>query len=339
MYNVDQKEAFISETYCGEAEKKLIKNVFLQLERFELEYGMDFSLFGTDELKRCIPSVIGVRSSSGGVVLSYLKTYVKWCSARGAEIDPAIFSYEPDLSRKAAESYVRDPEHLLYVLDYVFADTQFNEIEYVYRSYLWLAYFGFKESEAALVCERDVNLRSLTIKNSTTGKMHGMYVEAVHDILMTCTKQRFTEHKRGSETPEVINVNRAPGDEILRGKHNMQADSVGAYVATTVRQLVSKRFADARRRYAKEGKRDDYLESLSLSYKRVYLSGMFYRAQQREALGLDCGFDEIAKDHIRSRKIDGKVRNESDAAYMVKWKYKEDYEVWKRAFRASTLEE
>lgn len=324
MYNEQRKQRFLSDSYQKDETVKLISGMFRKIEQFEADYQKDFSTFSTDQLDSCIPAVSGVRVGTGGVAISYLRSYVRWCSQNGYETSDDIFSYELDLSRKARERYVKSPDHLLYVLDYVFCNLDNNEIEYIYRTYLWLAYFGFIESDAAAVCEDDVDLGKMEISDPFGGSKKQIYNQAMHDIYMACTLRQFRETKNAT-----VIVPRMVGRETLRGKMSTRASSksVRQSVPTTFRQIVSKRFADASRRYAESGKTDYYLESLSLSYKRIYLSGVFFRAKQHEDLTGDCPTFDFAHDN----------RRKEIAAYQEKG-YAEDYENWKRAFPKNTLE-
>ena len=131
------------------------------------------------------------------------------------------------------------------------------------------------------------------------------------------------------EEEDTVIVPRMVGREILRGKMSTRAasKSVRQSVPTTFRQIVSKRFADASMRYAESGRTDYYLESLNLSYKRIYLSGVFFRAKQHEDLTGDYPTFDFAHDN----------RRKGIAAYQEK-SYAEDYENWKRAFPKNTLE-
>ena len=324
MYNEQRKQKFISDTYQKSDTVKLISGIFRKIEQFEADYQKDFSTFSTEQLDSCIPSISGVRVGTGGVVISYLRSYVKWCLQNGYETNDDIFSYDPDLSKSARERYVRSPDHLLYVLDYVFCNLENNEIEYIYRTYLWLAYFGFIESDAAAVCEDDVDFGRMEITDPFGGSKKQIYNQAMHDIYMACTLRQFRETKNAT-----IIIPRSIGKEILRGKLSTRSSSksVRQSLPTTFRQIVSRRFSDASKRYADSGVHDYYLESLNLSYKRIYLSGVFFRAKQFEDLTGEIPSFDYAHDHRRKESI----------SYQEKG-YAEDYNNWKSAFPKSTLE-
>lgn len=328
MYNEEQKSAFLSEFQESESTQKLIKNIFNLLESFELKYGKDFCQFNQSELEESIPNVAGVRFESAEVVLSHLRRYVKWCSSHGQQIDESIYSYEIDMSGKVRSCFVRSPEHLLNVLDKVFGNTQNNSIEYIYRTYCWLAYFGFNEKEAAHVMADDVSFDEMCIRYGEDKRLsRQIYEESVDDLRKACTLDSFYEVKR-----TLRKVDRAFGSELLRGKATSK--SMEEALATTFRQSVSKAFRDTKEKLEQETSVHPDLDSINLSFKRILLSGMFYRAHQKEGRGEPVDFDVIVDERYERGK--SKYTHADNQAqkmkYHMKRGYFEDYENWKRAF-------
>lgn len=320
MYNADQKAAFLSQFQNPSDSYKLFRNMFLSISGAEERADKDVSLFDETELIEVFPNIAGIRYESSVAMLSQLRRYVKWCQEQGHQTDDSIFSYEPDLSAKIRMCYVRSPEHLLFVLDHVFAQADQNEIEYVYRSYLWLAYFGFTEPEAAEISSSDVDFVGMTIKGRQ------IYQESVYDLRKVCSLTEFTEMKRN------LTVVRSKGDKILRGKPT--AKSLADALATTYRQSVSRAFKKAEEELAEFGQGHPDLDSIQLSFKRVYLSGVFYRAYQSEILGDDVSFDNVVNERYERDKQFYRhgEKGITKSKYHMKLGYREDYEVWKRAF-------
>ena len=321
MYNADQKAAFLSQFQNPSDSYKLFKNMFLSISGAEERAEKDVSLFDESELSEAFPSIAGLRYESSVAMLSQLKRYVKWCKDSGKPTSDSIFSYEPDLSAKIKMCYVRSPGHLLSVLDYVFAEADKDDIEYIYRTYLWLAYFGFMESEAADVVCSDVNFDRLTMK----GKQ--IYRESLNDIRKACNLTEFKEFKRN------LTFARAKGDRILRGKPTTK--SLADALTTTYRQSVSKFVKKAEENLILSGNADPEEVGVQLSFKRVYMSGVFYRAHQAELLHEHVSFDNVVDERYeRSKEKFSHAKNKiNKTKYHMKLGYLEDYKAWKQAFR------
>lgn len=320
MYHADQKAAFLSQFQNPSDSYKLFKNVFLSIEGTEERVGKDVALFDHAELDEVFPDIAGVRYESSVSMLSQLRRYVKWCDEQGYPVCDSIFSYEPDLSENVRRCYVRSPEHLLYVMSTVFKHPEDNQIEYIYRSYLWLAYLGFTEQEAADVCISDVDFDKQTVRDKQ------MYEEAMFDLRMACRLTELIELKRNYV------IARAKGDKILRGKPTTK--TLTEALVTTYRQSVSKMFKRAEKMLTEIGNHHPDLESIQLSYKRVYLSGMFYRVHRRELLHepVDFGYvveERYERDKEKFTHAENKVNK---SKYHMKLGYLEDYKAWKRAF-------
>ena len=215
---------------------------------------------------------------------------------------------------------MRSPEHLLYVMNTVFEHPEGNQIEYIYRSYLWLAYLGLTEQEAAEVCVSDVDFDKRTVSDKQ------MYEDAMLDLRMACSLTELIELKRNYV------IARAKGNKILRGKPTTK--SLEEALATTYRQSVSKMFKRAEDALTELGAHHPDLDSIQLSFKRVYLSGMFYRAHQLELLRQPVDFDHIVEERYERDK--GKFTHAENkvnkSKYHMKLGYLEDYKAWKRAF-------
>ena len=76
------------------------------------------------------------------------------------------------------------------------------------------------------------------------------------------------------------------------------------------------------------------LGSINLSFKRILLSGMFYRAYQKERRREPVDFDVVVDERYERSK--SRYTHADDQAqkakYHMKRGYLEDYENWKRAF-------
>ena len=140
-----------------------------------------------------------------------------------------------------------------------------SDVDHVLRAYMWLGYMGFLEDEAIAVRADEINIRRMQIDHGDNRRP--IYVEALDDILSSAEMDRFSS-ARGYAM-------RADGECILRGAEgNRNIDT-----AMWIRPVVSSRFRTAARL------NPEIEIVLHLSYKRVLLSGICYRAYELERIG------------------------------------------------------
>lgn len=322
LYNERLKVSFLK-TLDKDSVLKLVRNMFLAIESFEAEFRKDVSKFNSDELNAAIPSISGVRNQSVAVILSYLRKYVQWCADNGEEVCEDIFQYEVDTSDKARQSFVKSPEHLLSILNFVFSSADDNTVEYIYRAYLWLAYIGLTENEAAHVMDYDVDLVHRFIRLGDDELP--IYQEAVHDIRFACEAKSFLDCKNYQKRV----IDRAYGHEILRTK--VSKKTVEEALKTTFRQTVSRQLSNAVKRADDSADKPDPL-SLSLSYNRVFLSGLFYTEYMYEISGSQPAFHSAVDKVYGSKEYRHSEFNMRKRKRAMRLGYMKDYESWKRAF-------
>ena len=327
MYNDELKNEFLAEFENSPSTLKLLKNVFIALEQSEERAGTDFCLFTIEQVQQIVPFIVGVRQDSAEVILSYLRKYVRWCAARGLDVSNALDEFKLDLSQKVRSCYVKSPEHLKFVLDHVFVNLLDNDIEYIYRSYLWLAYMGIEERDVALVTMHDLDFEKMKLTFQNTQMQ--LYAESLDDLRSACNLTEFHEVKGTTMRLRP----RAAGHQILRGK--VSKKTLSQSIETTFRQTVSKYFIRARDMQLTQAYVPRDLLSVNLSYKRIYLSGIFYRAYEQEKLGHSPDFDSLALAKYERNKQGynhSRVWTDKLAKYALSKGFSDDYESWKRAF-------
>lgn len=327
MFHDELKNEFLAEFENSPSTLKLLRNVFIALEQSEERAGTDFCLFTIERIDEIVPSIVGIRKDSAEVILSHLRKYVRWCASRGIRVSNALDQFRLDLSQKVRSCYVRSPEHLKFVLDHVFGNLADNDIEYIYRSYLWLAYMGVEEEDAALITMHDLDFEKMTLTFRETQTQ--LYNESAEDLQNACSMTEFHEVK--GSTLRVMP--RAAGDQILRGK--VSRKTLPESIETTFRQTVSKCFARIRDRQLADAHVPPDLLSVNLSYKRIYLSGIFYRAYDQEKLGHSPDFGAVAAAKYERNKHGynhSQVWTDKKARYALSKGFSDDYESWKRAF-------
>ncbi len=336
MFNEDLKDGFIHAVYSREeSTRKQVEKLLLTLGEYERKYGADFSQMNEEQTKETAKAMCGYRTSNANTIFFILREYVKWCRAQGYDTSDAIWRIRLPLVEKMRSSFVGSPAHLKMSLDMAFPDMKENDIKLVYRSFLWLGFMGFRDSEAICVTVNDVHFDNMKV---TFGDwIYPIYAESLPDLHGACELTSFDEPRGNIGTIKE----RASGDAILRGKTPRKPrgkDTKGEktmqdFLITTLRPMVSRAFSAAAETYEKNGGNPPGL-SLDLSYNHVYLSGIFYRMYEEERIGRKPDFTEIVSrehrnsshaeydsNYTRNKFINGCIRN-----------YEADYMNWKSLF-------
>jgi hypothetical protein len=227
---------------------------------------------------------------------------------------------------------VASPYHLATILnDYEFDPPEKETIDITYRVFLWMAFAGLTEKDAIKVTAKDVDLANFQIHFE--GNDYELYKECKTDFEKACTLTEFMYyHPHYGVRPRK----RVEGDTIMRGFLSSEIQP------TTIRALINKRFDPMK--YLTEEQRkqkgiDEDLREAKLSYKRIYLSGIFYREYERERIGLPVNFSTVVAKEMKQREKErGKsytttpTRTYVTIANKLEREYLTDYEKWKCAF-------
>lgn len=326
MYNEQLKLAFIDKYTDKEKTAKLVQHLFNGTEEIEKRYNLDFYAMNREQAQEAFNYASGTKVNGAGALLKILQAYVRWCKANGYPVTDAISEVQIDVSDKIRDSYVMSPLHLKQSLDEAFPHPEENEIEYVYRSFLWLAFMGLQSSEAIKVTDTDLDFSESRL--SYGGRIHPIYFESILDLKKAVTLKEFKE-PRGKNG---VRKQRAVGHEILRGKVTQK--TLEEAVEQTFRPTISRAFRTAFDKYVKECKVVPSHLSLKLTYKHVYMSGIFYRMRDRERIGFRPNFDEIVMIERRNSKESNFSRNYTERKLLniLIRDMEKDYENWKRAF-------
>lgn len=342
MYNEYRKEQFIQEhIYCedgtrrrSEATEKMLRRVFKDTEPIEEKYQCDFAEMSTAHMQEAYDEAAGFRSQSKEIAYYFLKQYVDWCIRKGLIFANAFKSLRTDSISKTRDGMIASPSHLKRCLDIVFPSLTENDIDYIYRTNLWLAYMGVLKSDASKICRNDVDFVTMQIKSQMFFEPIQIYGEAVTDLYKACTITYFTE-RRGGGHP------RTEGNQILRGK--MTAKSLDEFMNTTMAQCISRKFLEAEKRRAAANDPDEKVKyeniSLSLTYDKIRYSGIYYRAYENERIGFDpeSYLAKVVEEEL-DRKIEAgisklsKSRTKAMLRADLMGAYRKDYALWKKAF-------
>lgn len=338
MYNEFAKQRFLAEYINGDVQRSastenVISRVFNAMEPIEAECDLDFAQMDLHNMQRAFDAVSGIRRQSAETVYFILKQYIRWCAANGMDGRETFKNIRLDSVEKYRSTAVASPTHLKNSLDAAFPHPELNEIEYVYRASLWLAFIGFDELSAITVRSSDIRLDTMQVEIEGEIDNLVIYAEAVPDLRKACTLTQFIE-PRGMNG---VVKQREVGDLVLRGK--VTSKTMIEFMTTTMRQTINRAFKTATDRYVRECGEVPRNLSLALSHERVYRSGVCYRAYELERIGEDSlsmlyAKAEIELNHklalgeytLTVHRTPGKIRS------VILKRYTSEYELWKCAF-------
>ena len=313
MFNPEQKQSFISQYTQSESTAKVIEGLFNTIAKYEQQWGADICTRTSDEIRPVINKIGGLRSKSSETRLTALREYFSWCVRNNVEgaINSISVIEHIDLD-KVREQMVSGPGHLRQILDVVFTKIDDQTVELTYAAYFYLAFCGLKESDAVKLTHDHFDFGKSVIK---LGRVKYPIYPEFKRVLHECvTLEKFQYlHPNFAYDKE-----RVPGSQVLRGFTEL--DNV-----ETIRSIVSRKFQKA--------KRDGRVES-KLSYNRVRLSGIFYKAYMRELNGICPDFSEEVSQFMKGREYSYKDSyTESRKIAELDKEFHTDYKRWKEAFR------
>ena len=320
MYNEEQKRAFINSYTNSDKTTAKIIQIFSWFEPYEEEWGLDLSLQSAEKLQPVVNDLTGVRSKSTELILIILKEYVKWCGRNGYEVSRGIFEVRINTIDKIQNQMVVSPLHLKATLDKYFDLVEEETIDITYRIFLWMAFAGLDDKDAIRVTNDCVDLKNLRI--NFEGHSYEIYKECIDDFEKACTLTDFLFKHPNYTTRR----DRAEGNLVMRGIRTPTVD------LKTIRPIINKKFAANDKDKSSNGR-----QKSRISFKRIYLSGIFYRAYERERAGLPVDFSEfvamsIEKKEKTKKYTVTKTRTLTTIANTIEREYLADYEKWKCAF-------
>lgn len=322
MYNETQKNAFIAAHTSSDKTTALIVQIFNWFEPYETEWNMDLSQQTTEILQPVVNDLSGLRSKSTELVLIILKEYVKWCGRNGYEVSKGIFDVRINTIDKIQNQMVASPLHLKSILDKKevhndketlicgFDLPEQETVDITYRVFLWMAFAGLDDKDAIRVTADHVDLKKLRI--NFEGHSYEIYKEGREDFEKACKLLDFLYIHPNYTTRR----DRAEGNIIMRGFRSPNVDLL------TIRPIINKRLCSGKTPTKEK-----------ISYRRIYLSGIFYRAYERERAGLPVDFSDVIAREMQDRQYTvTKTRTLTTIANALEREYLADYEKWKCAF-------
>lgn len=332
MYNEPVKQAFIRKYTASGQTKKLLLHIFSRTQEIEERYHTDFYAMNVKQAQEAFNCASGVQTNGASAILLILKAYVRWCTANGYQTSDAVYDLRFDVYDKVRSGYVSSPRHLKDTLDEVFKNPDQNEIEYIYRSYFWLGFMGLKVQEAIQVTADVLDFTNMHLTFFHDGTTRLIYPESLQDLRKAVELKELRE-PRGKEG---VKKPRADGREILRGK--VSRLTMEESIELTFRPTISRAFKAAMKSVsiAQEGGGREVSKSFSskLTFKHAYMSGIFYRAYEKERMGIPPDFDEIVLAERRNSKEVSSSQNYTERKLLngIIRGMEQDYDNWKSVF-------
>lgn len=314
MYNEDLKKRFIREYTTSVHTAKICETTFNACEPYELVWGADLCTKTASELQVVIDNIVGLRVRSQLMRIILLKDYVRWCNEVVGFPDACEGMLEIKVAgiEKIKTQLVSNPLQFQQYLDILFASESELTVDNAYRCFYWMAYAGLTEANALQVQESDVDLENLTIKFN--GTEYPIYREALK-AFRNCVKESQFMYIHPNYEP--IARDRVGGTQLIRGVRAQQTSK-------SMRVGLSK---------ASRAHEED--TELRLSYKRIWLSGVFYRMYEKELSGREPNFYPLVAEQREGKtyKLDsGRNTNEAKLRQLA-GDYMKDYMRWKLAYR------
>ena len=314
MFNEELKDRFSKEYSDSISMRKACYRAFTALEKYETEWGADLCTQPVEVVQKVIDELTGLRSKSINSRFSIYKEYVKWCIKNNipGACDGTLMV---DVSgiEKMRKHTVKNPRHLQRYLDEICDKESDFTTDNTMRCYHWLAYSGMNEEEILLVSKNHIDFQKMSIVFNNNE--YPIYREAVPCIVNCINLVQFRfKHPNYSADKDVFR-NRVSGDLLMRGIR-------GTPSLASIRTELSRRS----RKCIEDGR-----TSMQLSYRRIWLSGLFYRMYEDELAGFEPDFYSIVLKENKGKKYKlDSGRNTIEAIYRKLAKdYLNDYLRWK----------
>ena len=313
MYNAEQKTSFVQGFTDSVQMRAEALRVFNAFENLEESSGADLCTLDLDTVRPVFDKLAGLRDKSKHRPLYILQEYVRWCRSNGIPgVSDAFFQVTDIGVDKMKRQTVRNPRHLQSFFNAICDPESDRTFDNAVRAYYWLAYAGMQENDIVNVRASDVDI--LNMKVRFNGEEYPVYTEAI-PAFRNCVKLKQFRSRHPNYTKEVF-LDRVDGDQLLRG-------SRGVSQPNTMRAELSKR-----RRIALDAGKTE----LDLSYYRIWISGVFYRAYEDEQGGATVDFTKIAsaRHGDLDYKLDSGRRTQQSKRAELEREYRTDYERWKQ---------
>lgn len=307
IYNEVRKEHFIDETatrrdkaYC----------VFKSSYPYEQQAGVDLCDLPLDTLQKYVDENLGTGAASSVLLFSILQSYFDWCCRSGYIDNNTLNQVVIDYDAKVKRYLVASPRHLNLILDQSFTPVEENRLDILYRCLIWLAFSGIRQTDVMSVKSRDIHFDTMTIEFGEL--VYELYREAIPALRAACEAETFV-YTGTAPNGTKTNLNRKRNhNEYLFRSFKTEKPRLGTMLQQT--------FSCTR------------AHGFDISYNRVYMSGLFYRAYENERAGLPPNFDDEVRYRVEKNAANKDRKALNASAYSARAGLKKEYQQWKRAF-------
>lgn len=306
MYNHERKNKFILDTYSSPG---FSYTVFNKTAVYEERDRVDLCEMSVERVQLILNDNFGTQQNYMNSVKSVVRSYCRWCEDHGISINHELTqNIQTDVASKMKKSMVTSPYHLKTVLDIAFDRPNKQTTDCLYRCYYWMAFAGLRAIDAMNVRIHDVDFDRMCIVYQD--KYYEIYRDSVMDFKNACFLDDFMyEHPKYSSP---ISRKRKTSDFLMRGIRSEQI------AFETLR-------AEANRAIKKS--------NVNISYTKIKLSGVFYRAYDIERIYGVVDFREDAIASLQNQSEEYLSSKEGVTALRVAERnMTKDYTAWKQAF-------
>ncbi len=323
LYNEEIKLRFIEGFSDKPARQAAAHDLFYATCKYEESWGADICTRCKEDVQSIVDDIVGIRSSSKRLRISLLHRYAEWCMANGVDgaCDGILQVTDIGVS-KMRKQMVVNPQHLQRFLDCICDKEDNRTVDCLYRAFYWLAYSGIREDDIMEITSDHIFWDEQVIRYQ--GREFPIYRESVRALKFASNSTEVLIFRPTSKRPMV--KERVQGDTLLRISGDPLVD----------RHSLRNRTAErcTKQKYRNLFPEDDTSIDLRLSFYKVWLSGVFYRAYERERSGEQVDFSTEAMAHMAGKvyKLDSGRNLISAKQRSVERDFLEDYRRWKEAF-------
>lgn len=307
IYNQIRKEHFIEELAV---QKVKAYCVFKSSYPYEEQAGLDLCNLPLDALQKYVDENLGTGSDSSASLFSILQSYFEWCYRNEYTNINTLNQVTIDYDTKIKKHLVASPKHLSVMLDQSFCPIEENRLDILYRCFAWLAFSGVRQQHVMNVKSQDIHLDTMTIEFD--GLAYEIYREAIPALRCACESDTFVytgTAPNGVKTD--FNRKRCDNEYLFRSFKNGKPG-----LNTMIQQVFPRIQANG----------------FDITYNRVYMSGLFYRAFENERAGFPPNFDDEIMYRVQKNAADKDKDALNKSVWVTRSKLKSEYQQWKRVF-------
>ena len=304
MFNEERKLRFLK---TERQSKEYGISIFNTTEEAEVKYGKDLCELEATEIQWLFEEHFGFRKRAADSAAALMRAYAQWCKANGYTVSNGVFEIVIDYKDKLRRKMVANPTQLEAILDDIFEPVDSRTVDCLYRCYLWMAFSGLRDYDSINVLVADIDLQNNLIHFGDSD--YEIFNQSRSSFQMACEANSFV-YIHNNPRYETLRA-RSAGDRLLRGVR-------GDFKLATVRASVKHRLTD---------------HNYDLSYSRIRLSGLFYKAYEAERAGFQFDFNPFVIEQLESKTRSYTQKyTKSKVAYAIRKDLLDDYARWKEAF-------